>query len=478
VIPGLYRDRVILVFNLKLRVPQGLAFETWETTDPHGRGTGSSSRQPAGLNPEGMPRGVKGMSESAVIAEQRTHEQKLDLLAAVAVHVGLGLKAGQELVMTASLDVLPLARRITEQAYRAGASLVTTLYNDDEATLMRYHFAPDESFDHAAKWLYDGMGAAFKSGAARLAIAAGNPMLLANEDAGKVGRANRAVSQAYRPALELITRHAINWTIVSGATAAWAAAMFPGDAPDVALARLWDAIFETTRINCDDPVGAWKTHDADLHRRAARLNEKRYAALQYRGPGTDFRLGLADDHLWLGGGTTAGNGLYCIPNMPTEEVFTTPHKDRADGTLTATKPLSHQGTMIEGIQVRFEKGRIVEMHASKGEEVLQKLIDTDDGARRLGEVALVPHSSPIAASGMLFLNTLFDENAASHIALGQSYSSCLREGDTLTKELLAARGANESLIHVDWMIGSGKLDIDGLTSTGAVEPLMRQGEWV
>ena len=160
----------------------------------------------------------------------------------------------------------------------------------------------------------------------------------------------------------------------------------------------------------------------DLQKRAAHLNEKRYAALQYRGPGTDFRLGLADDHLWLGGGTTAGNGLYCIPNMPTEEVFTTPHKDRAEGTVTATKPLSHQGTMIEGIQVRFESGRIVEARATRGQEVLQKLIDTDEGARRLGEVALVPHSSPIARSGMLFFNTLFDENAASHIALGQAYS--------------------------------------------------------
>ena len=417
------------------------------------------------------------MSATAVIAEQRTHEQKLDLFAEVAVRVGLGLRAGQELVMTASLDALPLARRITEQAYRAGASLVTTLYSDDAATLMRYHFAPDESFDHAAGWLYDGMGAAFKSGAARLAIAGGNPSLLSNEDGEKVGRANRAVSMAYRPALELITRHAINWTIVASATPAWAAAMFPDDAPDVALAKVWEAIFQTTRINNDDPVAAWKTHDAELQSRAARLNEKRYSALRYRGPGTDFTLGLADDHLWLGGGTTAGNGLYCIPNMPTEEVFTTPHKDRADGTVSATKPLSHQGTMIEGIQVRFEKGRIVEARATRGQEVLQRLIDTDDGARRLGEVALVPHSSPIAASGMLFFNTLFDENAASHIALGQSYSSCLRDGDKLTPEQLAAKGANDSLIHVDWMIGSGELDIDGITASNVAEPLMRQGEW-
>src|SRR6202142_738721 len=182
--------------------------------------------------------GYKDMGAAAVTTEQRTHEQKLDLFAEVAVRVGLGLRAGQELVMTASLDALPLARRITEQAYRAGASLVTTLYSDDEATLMRYHFAPDESFDHAAKWLYDGMGAAFKSGAARLAIAGGNPTLLSNEDPAKVGRADRAVSQAYRPAPELIPRHAINWTIVAGATPAWAAAVFPNDAPDAALSKL------------------------------------------------------------------------------------------------------------------------------------------------------------------------------------------------------------------------------------------------
>ena len=414
---------------------------------------------------------------SAVAAVERTHEQKLELLAEVAVKVGLGLKEGQELVMTASLDCVGLARRITEQAYRAGASLVTTLYSDDEATLMRYHYAPDAAFDKAAGWLYDGMGAAFRSGSARLAIAGGNPALLSNEDPDKVSRANRAVSAAYRPALELITRHEINWTIVSSATPAWAAQLFPNDPPDVAMNKLWEAIYQTTRINVDDPVSEWKRHDAELQKRSKYLNEKRYAALKYSGPGTDFTLGLADDHVWMGGGTTAGNGLYCVANMPTEEVFSMPHKDRADGTVTATKPLSHQGTMIEGIHVKFEKGRIVEAHATRGEQVLRKLIETDEGARRLGEVALVPHSSPIASSGMVFLNTLFDENAASHIALGQAYSSCVRDGDKLSKEELAAKGANDSLIHVDWMIGSDKLDIDGVTATGTVEPLMRKGEW-
>ncbi len=412
------------------------------------------------------------------MTEMRTHEEKLDLLAAVAVKVGLGLQPGQELLMTASLDTLPLARRITEQAYRAGASLVTTLYTDDESTLMRYEYAADASFDRAARWLYDGMAAAFKSGAARLAIAGGNPALLSEQDPEKVGRANRAVSQAYRPALELITRHQINWNIVAGATPAWAATVFPGDAPDVALAMLWDAIFAASRIDAADPVSTWKQHDAALHRHAARLNEKRYAELRYRGPGTDLCIGLPHDHLWLGGGGKAMNGFYCVPNIPTEEVFTMPLKDRAEGTVTATKPLSHQGTMIDGIQARFEKGRIVDARATRGQEVLQRLIDTDEGARRLGEVALVPHSSPIAQSGLVFSNTLFDENAASHIAMGQAYASCMRDGEKLSEEEQVARGVNQSLIHVDWMVGSSELDIDGVTAAGSVEPLMRKGEWV
>jgi aminopeptidase len=406
------------------------------------------------------------------------HEQKLDRLAEVAIHVGLGLRHGQEMVMTATLDTLPLVRRITEHAYKAGASLVTTLLTDEESTLLRYQYGENDGFDYAAAWLYDGMAAAYKSGAARLAIAGGNPGLLSQQDPGKVGRANRAVSKAYRPALELITRHEINWTIVAAATPAWAATVFPDLPADQALAKLWGAIFAASRADLPDSVAAWREHDANLHLRAALLNNKRYAALHFNGPGTDLRVGLADDHLWLGGGMTAGNGQYCIPNMPTEEVFSTPHKDRTEGHVTSTKPLSYQGTMIEGIRVRFEGGRVVEAKATRGEEVLNRMIETDDGARRLGEVALVPHSSPIASSGLLFSNTLFDENAACHIALGQAYSTCLKNGDKLTSEQLSKLGANESLIHVDWMIGSGKMDVDGITASGTFEPIMRQGEWV
>ncbi len=213
-----------------------------------------------------------------------TFAQKLDRLAQVAVSAGLGLERGQELVMTASLDALPLARLITEHAYKAGASLVTTLYTDEPSTLLRYRNGEDAGFDKAAGWLYEGMAAAFRSGAARLAIAGGDPSLLSKEDPDKVGRANRAVSKAYRPAIELITRHEINWTIVACATPAWAAAVFPDLPPEQAMSRLWDAIFAASRVDLDDPIARWKQHDAGLHRRADLLNQKRYAALHFRGP--------------------------------------------------------------------------------------------------------------------------------------------------------------------------------------------------
>jgi aminopeptidase len=407
-----------------------------------------------------------------------TFEEKLDRLAEVAVKVGLGLRAGQELIMSAPIEALPLVRRITEHAYKAGALLVTTFYSDDPSVLARYEYGADASFDYAPKWLHDGIAEGFRSGAARLAIAGANPALLAKQDPAKVARANVAASKVGKPAMELITRHEINWTIVACATPEWAKLVFPGELEHIAVAKLWEAIFVSSRIAVDDPVAEWQAHGARLKKRMDMLNAKRFSALHFKGPGTDLTVGLADDHLWAGGGTTAGNGVYCQPNIPTEECFTTPHKDRVNGTVRASKPLSHQGTLIENIAVRFEGGKIVEATATAGEDVLNRLIITDDGARRLGEVALVPHSSPIAQSGVLFWNTLFDENAASHIALGQAYSTCLIGGEKMDAAQLAALGANASLIHVDWMIGSGEMDVDGVAADGSSEPLMRKGEWV
>lgn len=407
-------------------------------------------------------------------------DQKLDRLAEVAVRIGLGLRAGQELVLTAPADALPLVRCVVQQAYKAGARLVTTFLSDDVVALSRFQYAPDDSFDSSPVWLHEAIANAYRSGAARLSITGTDPALFAGQDPDKVSRANIAASRSMKSALELITRHEINWTIVAYASDAWARLAFPEDPQELATGKLWDAIFHASRITAEDPFAEWKRHGENLKQRVDFLNEKRFSALHFFLPdgATDLTVGLADQHLWAGGGTTAGNGIYCQPNIPTEECFTTPHKDRIHGVVSASKPLSHQGTLIENIRCVFQDGRIVEATATAGEQALNQLISTDEGARRLGEVALVPHHSPIAQSGILFWNTLFDENAASHIALGQAYSTCLIDGETMSDEQLAFLGANNSLIHVDWMIGGPTMNVDGIRADGAAEPLMRAGDWV
>ncbi|MDP1732414.1 MAG: aminopeptidase [Devosia sp.] len=414
---------------------------------------------------------------SSIAATAAVDPVKLDKLAQVAIQVGLQLQRGQDLVLTAPVAALPLARRIAEHAYKAGAGLVIPIFSDEEITLSRYRNAPDESFDRAAGWLYEGMAKAFSGNAARLAIAGDNPMLLAAEDPDKVSRANRANSIAYKPALEKITGFDINWNIVSYPSPSWAKQVFPGDPEDVAVGKLADAIFTASRVDLEDPVAAWRDHNAALKARHTWLNEHNFHALHFRGPGTDLTVGLADGHQWKGGASQSKNGITCNPNIPTEEVFTTPHALRVDGYVRSTKPLAHQGTLIENIEMRFEDGRAVEAKASRGEAVLNKVLDTDEGARRLGEVALVPHSSPISKSGLLFFNTLFDENAACHIAMGQCYADCFVGGKTLSPEQIAAQGGNRSLIHIDWMIGSAQIDIDGMHKDGARVPVMRKGEW-
>ena len=403
--------------------------------------------------------------------------KKLDKLAQLAIKVGLGLREGQDLFMTAPTNALPLARMIAEYAYKAGAGLVTTIFSDEQMTLARYRHGHDLSFDRAPGWLYEGVAKAFDENTARLAISGDNPMLLGSEDPEKVGRANRANSKAYRPALTKIVGHEINWSIVPYPGTSWAKVVFPDDPEDIAVGKLAEAIFAATRVNADDPVAAWDAHNKALHQRREWLTGKNFAALKYSGPGTDLTLGLAEGHAWRGGGGVARNGIRCNANIPTEEVFTTPHRLRVDGVVSATKPLSYNGTLITDIRMKFEGGKITEVKATRGGDVLEKAMDSDEGGRRIGEVALVPHSSPISQSGILFYNTLFDENAASHIALGQCYSDCFVDGETITPEEVERRGGNKSVIHIDWMIGSDKIDIDGIGQDGSVTPVMRKGEW-
>lgn len=403
--------------------------------------------------------------------------EKLDRLAEVAVRTGVNLQPGQDLVITAPMAALELVQRIAVHAYKAGAGIVTPFFNDDAITLARYENAPDESFDRAPSWLFEGMAQAFKNGAARMAITGDDPMLLAEQDPAKVARVSKATSIAAKPAMEPIVGFEVNWNIVAYPGAAWASRVYPDLPVEEAQGKLMDAIYDASRLDGDDPVANWEEHTATLKERVNWLNEMNFEALHYTGPGTDLRLGLAEGHIWKGGASPALNGVVCQPNIPTEEVFTCPHAYKVEGTVAATKPLAHQGNVIENIAVRFEAGKIVEATATKGEDVLKALLKTDDGASRIGEVALVPHSSPISQSGTLFYNTLFDENASCHIALGQCYADTIKGGSELKPEELQQLGGNQSIIHVDWMMGSDAVDIDGIQKDGTVVPVMRGGEW-
>ena len=403
--------------------------------------------------------------------------EMLDRLAEVSIQVGLNLQKGQNLIITAPVEALPLVRRLSAEAYRRGAGIVTSMLSDDILTLDRYRFASDESLDAAPDWMFNAMANAFDNNTARLAVSAANPLLLSEQDPSRVARAGKSMSMASKPAMERITNFVTNWNIVSFPGAAWARKVFPDLSETDAISELAKAIFSISRVDNPDPIGAWKLHQETLNERQEWLNTQNFYALRYKAPGTDLEIGLADGHEWKGGASTAKNGITCTPNIPTEEVFTTPHSHRVNGVVRASKPLVHRGTLIDGIEVVFEDGKITDAKASKGEEVFLNLIDTDEGARRLGEVALVPHSSPISKSGLLFYNTLYDENASSHIALGQCYSKCFKDDIGINPEAVREAGGNSSNIHVDWMIGSERMDIDGITADGNIKSVMRGGEW-
>jgi|TARA_B110000263_G_C15265142_1_gene490757 aminopeptidase len=405
------------------------------------------------------------------------NQKNIDKLAYLSIKKGVALQKGQNLLITAPIEALPLVRKISEYAYKEGAGIVTPLFSDSDITLSRFKYAPDESFDSAAEWLYNGMGEAFDNNTARMAIAGDDPMLLSEMDPEKVARANKANAIAYKPARERITQFLINWNIISWPGKAWAKRVFPDLPEDEAIISLGNAIFDASRVSVDDPVAAWDDHNKSLRERTDWLNAKNFSSLKYTGPGTSLTIGLADDHEWMGGASLSQNGIMCNPNIPSEEVFTTPHALKVEGQVSSTKPLSYQGTLIDEIKVTFKEGKIVESHASKGEKVLQKVLNSDEGASRLGEVALVPNSSPISQSGLIFFNTLFDENAASHIALGQCYSKCFKGQKNLSTEEVKERGGNSSMIHIDWMIGSKDIDVDGVDINGNLTPVFRQGEW-
>jgi aminopeptidase len=412
-----------------------------------------------------------------------THPELLKKYAEAIVKVGLNLRKGQRLIITnaASRGVPPAGRElvheVTRAAYAAGAKYVEVLWGDEEMHRIRLQNAPADSFDEYPKFQISAVTDMIQNGDALLSVYANDPDAFAGLDPERVAAMQKTHLQNYSPISAGVSRNAINWCVVASASPAWAAKVFPELEPEAAMEKLWKAIFETTRATQPDPVAAWQGHIKNLKKRGDYMQAKKYSTLHYKGPGTDFTLGLPQGHKWISAQSLAENGVVFTANMPTEEIFTLPDRHRADGTITATFPLSYGGSLIEEFNVTFENGQITKVNAKKNEAILQKLVDTDEGSRRLGEVALVPASSPIAQRGHLFYNTLYDENASCHIAIGRAYRFTLIGGQELTDEEFISAGGNISLNHVDFMIGSPQMDIDGIKEDGTREPVMRQGEW-
>jgi aminopeptidase len=417
------------------------------------------------------------------MASNSQHQELLRKYAEAIVKVGLNLRSGQRLIITNSVarGVPPAARalvhEVTKAAYAAGARFVDVIWGDEEMLRIRLQNAPADSFNEYPKWHISGIVDFLEKGDALLSIYANDPDVYTGLDLDRIGAMQKSHLENWAPISTLVTRNASNWSIAAAAGPAWAAKIFPDLNAEEGMEKLWQAIFETTRATAPDPVAAWGEHIKNLRKRADYLRAKNFSALHYKSDKTDFTLGLPRGHKWISAQSLAENGVVFTANMPTEEIFTLPDRHRADGTVHATFPLTYGGSLIEDFSVTFENGKIVKVHAKKNEAILQKLVDTDEGSMRLGEVALVPASSPIATRGHLFYNTLFDENASCHIAIGRAYRFTLTGGEELTDEEFNRAGGNTSITHVDFMIGSPQMDIDGIKEDGTREPVMRQGEW-
>jgi aminopeptidase len=403
--------------------------------------------------------------------------QSLQKYADVVVRIGLNLRAGQRLLIFAGIFDYPLVRQIIASAYKAGARYVDVIWDDEESTHIHLKNAPQSSLSEIPNWLLNAALEYIERGDAYLGIASANPDAFADVDPERIKTHRTSTLKKMEKAYDYVMRDAINWCIVSSPTKEWASKIFPDVTGEQAMEKLWEAIFQTCRVDQPDPVDAWIKHIASLKKRSEYMNTKRYSALHYKAPGTDLTVGLPEKQLWLAAQMKAENGIDFTANMPTEEIFTLPHKDRVDGTVCASRPLVIAGTVVEGFALTFQNGRITHVTASKGEDTLRKLIETDEGSKSIGEVALVSNSSPISQRGHLFFNTLFDENAASHIAIGRAYRFTMDGGNEMTEEEFQANGGNFSLTHNDFMVGSEKMDIDGIQEDGTREPVMRAGEW-
>lgn len=404
-------------------------------------------------------------------------ETMLEKYAELVVRVGVNIQPGQVLLVNAPLETVELTRQIVSKAYEAGAKYVQVDWDDEAITRIRYEKAPDDSFAYYPKWQADMMEQLAEGGGAVLHIKVPDPELFRGIDSSKVSTAVKAAAIARETYQAYVRNNKVSWSLIKAPTRAWANKVYADLPEEQRLDAMWEAVFQMNRVNTEDPVAAWQKHIAELKQRQEYMNNKRYKSFHYRAPGTDLHVEMPEGYLWLGGGDHNESGVYFVANMPTEEIYTMPHRTGVNGTVTSTLPLNLNGRLVEGITFTFKDGKVVEYDAQSGREHLTTLLETDEGASYLGEMALVPYDSPISRLNRVFYNTGVDENASCHFALGSAYPVNIEGGTKLSKEELLAKGANVSLTHVDFMIGSEELEIDGELADGTIEPVFRKGRW-
>lgn len=394
------------------------------------------------------------------------------------VRVGINIQPQQTLIITSPIETAEFTRLLSVKAYEAGAREVVIRWIDEKATRIRYDMADDSIFDESPAWLtaffndYAGIDAAF------LSISASDPEIMKGVDPKRISRSNKASSMALASYRARMMSNQNVWCVASIPTLAWAKKVFPEATDEAAVELLWDAIYKAVRVDQEDPVAAWQIHQQDLNRRLSFLNQAKFKALRYKNSiGTDCLVPLVKNHVWYGGGDAAPQGHIFFANMPTEEVFTMPDRLGTVGRIHSSIPLNYNGNLIEDFWFEFKDGIVVDFGAAKGVEVLKELLETDEGAKRLGEVALVPYDSPISNQKILFFNTLYDENASCHFAIGKAYPVNVAGGTKMTVEELKAAGANDSLTHVDFMIGTADLEIMGIHEDGSEVPVFINGNF-
>lgn len=404
-------------------------------------------------------------------------QKSLEKYADLAVRVGVNLQPNQNLTINASIEVVDFVRLVVKKAYEAGARNVYVEWSDDVITRTRFELASEESLSDYPEWKARGLETLAENDGAFMSIISSDPDLLSGIDPKRIAVSTKAAGMALSKYRNYLQADKASWSVIAASSKKWAEKVFPNEHEDKQVEKLWEAIFKTTRVDQEDPVTAWNQHNDNLHTKVDYLNNKKYKKLHYKATGTDLTIELHETHTWVGAGSENEKGNFFMANMPTEEVFTVPLRNGVNGIVRSTKPLSYSGNLIDNFSLTFENGRIVSVQAEKGEEVLKQLVETDEGSHYLGEIALVAHDSPISQSGILFYNTLFDENASNHLAIGNGYAFCVEGGKKMSREELEKVGVNSSITHVDFMIGSADMNIDGIREDGTSEAIFRNGTW-